>query len=590
MARRGRPRHPDVFTPREWDVLALLREGLTNEQIAQRLEITERTAKFHVSEILSKLGVSSRQEAAAWQPQERRPWWLAIGSPLSFLWRKSAGGLNAFGLAIGGAMFAAVVAGIALLALLLPRGGSSSSMGTNAMPRIAFSAGGSIYTIAPDGTGLRQVSPGAAPAIAPDGSRIGFIRDLDIWTAGADGSNVHRLAEVRDLQTPPDHAASNWSLGAQSVAWSPDGKHIAYVMGRIGGSGIQDVWVMRSDGSERTRVYHGGGPWVQPAWVDNERLALYEAHGRLRVFRLAGEEETSISLPAEQRYSIAAIAAPGGNWLVGPLINEGPVMYGQADALRQIASGVAPAISPDAQQVAYLRGDSLRVIAVDGTGDHEVANLTPLGRRDHHFAEQPACFPNRAPSCGYIPPEISWVGMPTASMEATPTVPIPSGTQMSGAQVRPIVSALFADDATRVESLLRFERVPCTKLPVGPGAPPECRSGEVGGTPVEVFPVARCEGFYARPDALQDVINVLANPGPQVVSVYQYHPIDINPNPFLYADFVAVVTFGAAAAPRNAGGVWIGNGGITGVDLGCAQTPSEFAAFWNLQNPIDLGP
>lgn len=68
---RGRPPYPDVLTPREWEVLGLIREGLTNEQIAMRLGITERGARFHVSEILSKLYVSSRAEAAAWQPETR---------------------------------------------------------------------------------------------------------------------------------------------------------------------------------------------------------------------------------------------------------------------------------------------------------------------------------------------------------------------------------------------------------------------------------------------------------------------------------------------------------------------------------------
>src|SRR5438034_9533152 len=50
MASRGRPRHPDILTPREWEVLELLRSGASNAQIAKRLHITERTAKFHVSE------------------------------------------------------------------------------------------------------------------------------------------------------------------------------------------------------------------------------------------------------------------------------------------------------------------------------------------------------------------------------------------------------------------------------------------------------------------------------------------------------------------------------------------------------------
>ena len=37
MGKRGRRPHPDILTPREWEVLDLLRERLTNEQIAERL-------------------------------------------------------------------------------------------------------------------------------------------------------------------------------------------------------------------------------------------------------------------------------------------------------------------------------------------------------------------------------------------------------------------------------------------------------------------------------------------------------------------------------------------------------------------------
>jgi DNA-binding CsgD family transcriptional regulator len=66
MRRRGRPPYPDVLTPRQWQVLALLREGLTNEQIADRLGISLDGVKFHVSEILGKLGVRNRNEAARW--------------------------------------------------------------------------------------------------------------------------------------------------------------------------------------------------------------------------------------------------------------------------------------------------------------------------------------------------------------------------------------------------------------------------------------------------------------------------------------------------------------------------------------------
>ena len=66
MSRRGRPPYPDTLTPRQYEVLELLREGLTNREIAERLDISTDGAKFHVSEIITRTGVTSREEAARW--------------------------------------------------------------------------------------------------------------------------------------------------------------------------------------------------------------------------------------------------------------------------------------------------------------------------------------------------------------------------------------------------------------------------------------------------------------------------------------------------------------------------------------------
>lgn len=80
---RGRVLFPDeiiwkaepkeALTKREAEVLALVAEGMTNEEIARRLVISPHTVATHVSNILSKMRASSRHEAAEfWRVMENR--------------------------------------------------------------------------------------------------------------------------------------------------------------------------------------------------------------------------------------------------------------------------------------------------------------------------------------------------------------------------------------------------------------------------------------------------------------------------------------------------------------------------------------
>ncbi|GHO85405.1 DNA-binding response regulator [Dictyobacter formicarum] len=55
----------EELTERELEVLRLLAQGMPNKEIASHLIISERTAKFHVSSIMSKLGATNRTEAVA---------------------------------------------------------------------------------------------------------------------------------------------------------------------------------------------------------------------------------------------------------------------------------------------------------------------------------------------------------------------------------------------------------------------------------------------------------------------------------------------------------------------------------------------
>lgn len=68
----GRRNSPSIdLTDREKDVLRLMIDGLSNAEIAEKMIVSRSTVKFHVSNILSKLGVSRRTEAIAMAIQEK---------------------------------------------------------------------------------------------------------------------------------------------------------------------------------------------------------------------------------------------------------------------------------------------------------------------------------------------------------------------------------------------------------------------------------------------------------------------------------------------------------------------------------------
>jgi DNA-binding NarL/FixJ family response regulator len=58
------------LTPREREVIVLVASGRTNREVGRRLGVTERTARTHVSNILTKLGLASRTQAAMWAVRE----------------------------------------------------------------------------------------------------------------------------------------------------------------------------------------------------------------------------------------------------------------------------------------------------------------------------------------------------------------------------------------------------------------------------------------------------------------------------------------------------------------------------------------
>ncbi|GAA1128372.1 hypothetical protein GCM10009630_27700 [Kribbella jejuensis] len=67
MGIRGRPRHPDVLTPAEWQVVHAVRHGMSNREIARRRGVSLDAVKFHVANAVRKLGLSRRAELRSWR-------------------------------------------------------------------------------------------------------------------------------------------------------------------------------------------------------------------------------------------------------------------------------------------------------------------------------------------------------------------------------------------------------------------------------------------------------------------------------------------------------------------------------------------
>lgn len=68
---RGRPPHPDILTPAEWEVLSHLRRGLNNAQIARERGTTRDAVKYHLANIRLKLGMQERDDLADWARRQQ---------------------------------------------------------------------------------------------------------------------------------------------------------------------------------------------------------------------------------------------------------------------------------------------------------------------------------------------------------------------------------------------------------------------------------------------------------------------------------------------------------------------------------------
>jgi Tol biopolymer transport system component len=132
-------------------------------------------------------------------------------------------------------------------------------------PFINGRVGGDIYVVNVDGSGLKQLTDHRHPsalAWSPDGKQIAFVDGIDkgsaIFTVDTDSATVKQLTQYETRDLDPQ--------------WSPDSTRIAFTTNR---DGFQEIYTMLRDGTDLKRLTHTDNlNDLQPAWSpDGKRIA-----------------------------------------------------------------------------------------------------------------------------------------------------------------------------------------------------------------------------------------------------------------------------------------------------------------------------
>ena len=547
----------DLLTPREWEVLALVREGLTNEQIAERLGISRDGAKYHVSEILGKLSVSDRIEAAAWYSRNRPAVarFAAFAWPLVLLRRLGPPSGLAAGVVIGVAalVLAAVAAGVIIMEGRSSNDPAPPLVQATGTPQPSPEPSPELPTFAPDGrTGIAELDriiddfltlnaaalAGAYPGLTAQEASVGPDATLDAgqWAAHLAASDRSLYAVLREptgsgVFPPHDY---NVVLSVGEAGYPAAGWRIAVADGRV---------VELVSGSARARIDTGslnGTPssYAGDVGFNYEQFLVLPPRSDLPQPPLFHDLSERTSAPNVDGI-LALVAAHDADGLVN-LLEPDVLRWDCNVPLSPNADRAAETVSRIAEQ-----GVGLRTVAAVPDGDLSTAEHSIiLVIEDSPYVWSAAALLERDGRIAGINecPDYAIDGLyPVLAYRAAPLPNLDDldPARRSGVEViDAFLDAMADDDIETMSTLIDYEQIGCTTGDRVLGSPPACLPGEEDGTTIDAVLSMQCEGGYTR--SIQALLERLAEDEVALYAVADLGPLNQNTD-FLRGSYVAVL-------------------------------------------------
>ncbi len=290
-----------------------------------------------------------------------------------------------------------VVASAAMQLTLSSSTANAAFAGRNG--RIFFASEGDIFSVAPDGTQVKNLTAGAgtrydrAPAVSPDGSRVVFMcqdtargREADLCLMRHDGSNIRRLTANDVDETTP--------------AWAPSGRKLVFVRHASTGS---ELVTMSVDRSHEQVILRNVTALSSPAWSPTGDRILFTAFGPMGLdhdiysVRPDGTDERNLtSSDGGETITVGAWSPSGGRFVFARYNDEAQVNHlyvmrsdGSGEQRVGTVQGTSPAWSPSGRRITYT--DLVR------HANFELFKTTPVGSFVKKLSDHHSFSPNWGP-------------------------------------------------------------------------------------------------------------------------------------------------------------------------------------------------